>query len=329
MQSIIGYIDDVFIAKQHLRTPIAGFIEDVICDDNSKTIEVKLRLLMKKSIISKNYLNSYKALNKFFKSFYDAGTYTILLTDLIKIVPRKSRSLSAYDPLVKYLKEYHGIQLIIENTFKSEPVDRCFKELAPDSSDKVEIKQKVFSTDNQSKKSISNRGTSLNSIRKSSSAIKDFFPLGGVTIGKTTWEQAKEKGYKVEIWEKGPVRVMSVGAFDFWDHYGEGVFTSAYISRNSYYLPPKWKSKGFSWNRSYDEWMTVFKKLEFTIIVTQQPSQKEHHGQNMLSAQFKALSSDGILLFTLNFEYGENGYLTSSPKTLYSIIVDYEGTRKK
>ena len=114
-QYIIGYIDNTFIAKQSRKTHIAGFIEDVIDNVDSKTIEVRLRLLMEKSIINKNYLKSYQALGSYFKSFYDAGTYRILFADLIKVVPRKTRSISAYGPLVNYLKEYHAIQLIIEN----------------------------------------------------------------------------------------------------------------------------------------------------------------------------------------------------------------------
>ena len=114
MHSIMGYIDDSFIANQFKRTEITGFVEDVVCDDKSWAIEVKLRFLMDKSYIKKNYLSSYQALVKLFGSFYDAGTYRISLADLIKAVPRKSRSISAYEPLIRYLKEYHAIQLIIE-----------------------------------------------------------------------------------------------------------------------------------------------------------------------------------------------------------------------
>ena len=114
MQSIIGYIENSFIAKQYKKTPIAGFIENVTTDDKSKVIEVNLRLLMKKSVVNKNYLESFGTLEKFFGSFYDAGTYSISFADLIKVVPRKSRSITAYEPFVKYLKEYHAIQLIIK-----------------------------------------------------------------------------------------------------------------------------------------------------------------------------------------------------------------------
>lgn len=114
MNSVIGYIDDAFIANQYWKIPIAGFIEDVASDEQSMKLEIKLRLLMEKSVINKNYLKSINALKKFFGSFYDAGTYSVSLADLIKVVPRKSRSLSAYEPLVKYLKEYHAITLHID-----------------------------------------------------------------------------------------------------------------------------------------------------------------------------------------------------------------------
>lgn len=115
MNSILGYIDDTFIERQNQKTEILGFIEDAAYDQEERRTEVKLRLLMEKSSINKNYVKSYQALNKHFGQFYDAATYQISLSELIKILPRKSsRTISAYDPLVRYLKEYHAIQLIIE-----------------------------------------------------------------------------------------------------------------------------------------------------------------------------------------------------------------------
>ena len=113
-QSTIGFIEDAFINRQYIKTPMAGFIENVHTDKKNEQIEISVRLFMNRSVINKNYLKSFMALEKFFGSFYDAGTYSISLADLIKVVPRKSRSLSAYEPLVKYLKEYHTITLHID-----------------------------------------------------------------------------------------------------------------------------------------------------------------------------------------------------------------------
>ena len=113
MDSIMGYIDNNFIQRQYSKTPVAGFIEGVDIDEDNKQVEIKMRLLMEKSVVNKNYQKAYQALEKYFGSFYDGGTYSIPFADLVKVVPRKTRTLSAYEPLMKYLKGYHGTALHI------------------------------------------------------------------------------------------------------------------------------------------------------------------------------------------------------------------------
>lgn len=163
-------------------------------------------------------------------------------------------------------------------------------------------------------------------IVDSSSTFNDFFPLFGITLGKTTWEQAEDMGYEVEIWENGPDRIARVNGVNFWDHKGVGVFTSmgwCYNGNNQSDFPSFGNSKSFSWDNSYDEWIAVFKKHGFTINVKEYPNQREFSGRTVLSAEFEALSSDGRLQFLLNFNYGENGYDVSSPKSLFMIQVFY------
>ena len=155
----------------------------------------------------------------------------------------------------------------------------------------------------------------------SKNSINDFFPIFGITLGETTWKQAEDMGNVVKIWKEGPSRYMDIGKTTFWDHGGKGVFTSINWHYFDDDFPPLWKSKGFSWENSYDEWIEVFKNLNFIITVKKQPTQSEYSGRNVLSAEFEALSSDGSLLFKLDFNYGENGYLTSSPKTLFSFDI--------
>lgn len=163
----------------------------------------------------------------------------------------------------------------------------------------------------------------------SSSAVDDFFPLFGVTLGKTTWKQAKDMGYKVIRCKPESSRTMIVEDVDFWDHEGEGVFTSLYWTRDESDFPSFWKSKGFDWNKSFDEWMLVFKELDYNITITKQPCRRDNAGSNTLYAEFKALSPDKNLIFIMEFDYGEEGYYASSPKTLYSITVDYKGALAK
>lgn len=167
--------------------------------------------------------------------------------------------------------------------------------------------------------------TPTDPIETTPTVMDDFFPLFGFTLGKTTWEHAEEMGHEVEIWEKGPSRTTRVEDVDFWDHEGEGVFTSLYWTKYDRDFPASWKSKGFSWELSFDEWRYLFKELGFSLVLTQQPVSKKYSKRNTLSAKFEAKSSDGELLFALHFDYGEDGYYTSSPNTLYSITVDYNG----
>ena len=152
-----------------------------------------------------------------------------------------------------------------------------------------------------------------------SSAINDFFPLFGVTLGKTTWKDARDMGYEVKKCKPESSRTINVEKVDFWDHEGEGIFTSLYWTRDESDFPSLWKAKGFDWNLSFEAWMEVFKNIGYIITVTRQPNQKTS------SAEFEALSPDGTLNFIMEFDYGEDGYYTSSPKMLYSITVDYKG----
>ena len=157
----------------------------------------------------------------------------------------------------------------------------------------------------------------------SSSSIDDFFPLFGVTLGKTTWKDAEELGAEVEIYEKGPSRYTRIKKVAFWDHEGKGVFTDLYWAHHNADFPSLWKSKGFSWDLSYEDWIDLFEKLGYCITIKKDPYQKVWQGRTVLSAEFKALSPDEMLEFRLDFDFGKDGYYTSSPKTLYSIDMNY------
>lgn len=158
------------------------------------------------------------------------------------------------------------------------------------------------------------------------SSIAQFFPLCGVTLGKTTWKEAEEMGYNVEIWNDGPSRTMYVNKIHFWDHGGKGKFTQIYWTQRADF-PTSWKSKGFSWDNSYDKWLETFKNLGFTIKVTSEPVTKIFSGRQTLSADVVALSADGLLEFRMDFDYGEDGYYKSSPKTLYTLTIQFKGSK--
>lgn len=150
-----------------------------------------------------------------------------------------------------------------------------------------------------------------------STGASDLFPVWGITLGQTTWAQAESQGHQVEIWKNGPDRTVDVNDVSFWDHEGCGIFTSLYWTCHNADFPASWKAKGFSWQNSYNTWMNVLNRLGFTIKVTKQPQQREYSGRMTLSADVTAETADWKIDF--DFDYGKDGYLTSSPSTLYSI----------
>lgn len=156
------------------------------------------------------------------------------------------------------------------------------------------------------------------------SSIGDFFPIWGYTLGQTTWKQAENLGDKVKEGSGGGHYALVRGVY-FWDHGNKGRFTSIYWTHSDGEFPSLWKDKGFSWDNSYNTWLSTFKNLGYNVVIKKQPSNESYQGRTTLSAKFEATSPDGILEFALSFDYGENGYYTSSPKTLYSITLRYKG----
>ena len=153
-----------------------------------------------------------------------------------------------------------------------------------------------------------------------SQAIRQFFPVWGITLNETTIKQAKSMGFKVETYEDGVNHVYSHG-IDFRDDDKDGYFDHLLGYHFSFEIPEEWKSKGFSWDNSYDRWIQVFKDLGFSINVERELKVEEFQGRKTLSAMVIATSLDNTLKFVLGFCCGENGYQTSSPRTLSSIAV--------
>lgn len=157
-----------------------------------------------------------------------------------------------------------------------------------------------------------------------SSAINDFFPLFGVTLGETTWEQARELGGKEDIDEDTGEIYFDIENVHFVDYFNNNnTLTDIYLEESYRDFPDSWNSKGFYWENSYDAWLDVFKRLGYKIEIKNEPELKVHDGRNTLSGRFEALSPDGTLSFNMDFRYGKKGHFTSSPGTLYSMSVHY------
>ncbi len=156
-------------------------------------------------------------------------------------------------------------------------------------------------------------------VENNPSAISDFFPIFGVTLGKTTWKQVEDMGYEIKVWEGGPGRYTDIGDFTFWDHDGVGIFSGLYRYNDGGDFPSLWKSKGFSWGQSYDELLKVFQNMGYKITVWDDPT------GDPLDIGFKALSPDGSLFFKLCFINKHNSNHSSlSLNGLDEVSVDYE-----
>lgn len=155
----------------------------------------------------------------------------------------------------------------------------------------------------------------------------ELFPLFGVTLGETTCEEARELGGEDKVDEDtGEIYCDIENVQFFYDNFN--ILTSIYYwTKNDRDFPNLWKSKGLSWENSYDEWLDVFKCLGYKIEKEDEPEPKMFDGRITLSGRFEALSPDGTLTFCLSFDYGEKGYYTSSPSTLYSISVHYHESK--
>lgn len=163
---------------------------------------------------------------------------------------------------------------------------------------------------------------SSNSYSSQSTALSAFFPIYGMTLGRSTHDDARRAGYIIK--ESGTSRYCDVNTLAFWDHNEDGVFESIYTT-DSDMMPDAWQSNfGFSWLLSYNQWKELFEKYGFTINVTEYPTTKEFSGRNTLSAEFVATSSDGTISFELDFDYGNDngeGYSVNARNSLYSIRV--------
>jgi hypothetical protein len=160
-------------------------------------------------------------------------------------------------------------------------------------------------------------------------ADDSFFPIYGITLGKTTIKEIAHLGYKCKRFELDGEDMRSgycdAETLTFWDHDDDRIVESIYITNYSK-MPDKWiQNFGFNWRLSYNEWIKLFKKLGFTIDTTKPPVTEVYSERNTLSADFIATSQKYNLSFDLDFDYGnddDDGYTVNSPFSLYKITVD-------
>lgn len=142
-----------------------------------------------------------------------------------------------------------------------------------------------------------------------SSAINDFFPIFGVTLGKTTCDEAHELGYNEMVDDDTGGIFFDIENVLF--SYTDSILDEIYWRKDNRDFPDLWKSKGFSWDNSYDKWLDTFQRLGYRID-NQEPEKFMCNGSINLDYSFKAISPDGTLAFYMNFDSVEVGSLPNS-----------------
>ncbi len=149
-----------------------------------------------------------------------------------------------------------------------------------------------------------------------------FFPLYGVTLGETTIAELEQIGVKAKDFDsdKKLYKYYTVKDMRFW--YSNQITDHIYMTYTDP-LPKQWQNCGFDWSLSYNEWITLFEKLDFFISIIKQPAKEWYNGTRTLSAEFiatKKISVKISISFELDFNYSKKTSVDSK-STLYSLRV--------
>ena len=149
-----------------------------------------------------------------------------------------------------------------------------------------------------------------------------FFPVGGVTLGRTTRDEIVRLGGKKAAGEYED-QCVDYRSITWWDHDRDDICEQLYMTCWDT-MPQEWMALGMDWSNSYDRWLSFFRARGFSVSVTTDPHTREYDGRATFSAEFEATSRDGRLQFKLDFSYGNRkgeGSSSGSRNSLYSITV--------
>ncbi len=161
------------------------------------------------------------------------------------------------------------------------------------------------------------------------SLMRLFFPVYGIELGNITTTDLQAKGYKVKKYSYGSS--CDVKDLNFYDDNKDGIFEKIYITYSDN-MPTFWIiNTGLTWELSYNQITSKFKELGFSIKVIEHPQIRLDSGRLTLSAKIKAISPDGKLVFTFQFDYGNDygeGCSRDSQNSLYSITIETSVIKK-
>lgn len=180
---------------------------------------------------------------------------------------------------------------------------------------------------------VHNRYTSAKTMREALQMdvdlSKELFPLYGATIGVTTVTELAKLGKRASgiFDETGePFNYYQINGLNFWYDEDDGIFDrmSMIVSLAKNKMPDEWKKLGLSWELSYNEWLDLLKRLQYSISIYTIPHLEEWRGYSSFRAVVHAEKQTITpVRIELRFAYGKKttSDFTDSPNTLYSIKI--------
>jgi len=160
-------------------------------------------------------------------------------------------------------------------------------------------------------------------------SIVDLLTIDGITLGKTTIKEAKILHYSCKNYSYF-ISCSKPQMATIYDNNKDGVIDK--IDLIVCYFPKNWETDfGFDKSLSYNEWILLLEKYEFTIIIKEKPHVARRKLKRTLNARFKAISKSNktemVFVFFGGNDNGE-GYSVDSKNTLLNINIYSTGIEK-
>ncbi|MGE5607315.1 MAG: hypothetical protein ACM3YE_16695, partial [Bacteroidota bacterium] len=150
--------------------------------------------------------------------------------------------------------------------------------------------------------------------------VAALFPVNGVILGKTTLDELLSTEGTLKEYGVTANGFFKMGSIDF--GYEAYTITTLEID-NDEPLPDAWKDAGFEWRLSYQSWVNLLEKLDYSIRITQVPTLQMKAGHPVMESQFEAFRPSAFpTVFTFYFTENQ-GTGVRSANTLYKISARY------
>lgn len=168
-----------------------------------------------------------------------------------------------------------------------------------------------------------NSSSSYSSSSSANSVMSKFFPVYGFTLGSVTTRDFINSGYEVETLDSGS-KNCDIYGLTHWDHNKDDVYEVIYMVRSDQ-MPNSWVNNvGLTWSLSYNELVSLFKGMGFTMKIDEPVDIKKYDNRKVLYAEIIFTSPDGRYSFEFNFNYGNRngeGVSLDSKNSLYSLRI--------